>query len=81
MVSLIGLLLLQSKGDYNGAEFLYRRALEVCERSLGKDHPSTKITCGNLAWSLILQGKAEEAKNSIYKALEEKVFFENNSLK
>jgi hypothetical protein len=37
-------LLLYSKGDYEGAEPLYRRALNIYKKVLGKKHPDT-INC------------------------------------
>ena len=37
------------KGDYAGAEPLFRRALEARERTLGKEHPDTLTSVHNLA--------------------------------
>ena len=48
--------LLQDKGDYAGAEPLYRRALEAGERTLGKEHPNTLTSVNNLA--SLLEAKA-----------------------
>ena len=48
--------LLQAKGDYAGAEPLYRRVLEAQERTLGKEHPDTLTSVNNLA--NLLQAKA-----------------------
>jgi hypothetical protein len=45
--------LLQAKGDYTGAEPLYRRALAIDEKALGPDHPTTKTIQKNL--NLLLQ--------------------------
>ena len=36
--------LLNAKGDYAGAEPLYRRVLEARERTQGKEHPDTLIS-------------------------------------
>ena len=40
--------LLSEKGDYDGAEALYRRALEGREKALGAEHPDTRQTLTNL---------------------------------
>lgn len=39
---------LRAKGDYAGAEPLYRRALAIQEMTLGPDHPETQQTRHNL---------------------------------
>lgn len=44
-------------GRYEGAEPLYRRALEVRERVLGKEHPYTLTSVNNLA--LLLESKGD----------------------
>ena len=36
-------------GDYARAEPLYRRALKICEKALGPDHPNTATILNNLA--------------------------------
>jgi hypothetical protein len=41
--------LLQTVGDLAGARPLYERALAICERVLGPDHPSSRIVRENLA--------------------------------
>ena len=41
--------LLYSKGDYAGAEPLYRRALAIREKALGPEHPDTAQILNNLA--------------------------------
>ena len=51
--------LLQAKGDYAGAEPLYRRALAIDEKALGSDHPGLAIDLNNLA--LLLQAKGDDA--------------------
>ena len=42
-------LLLQAQGKYDEAEPLYRRAIEIGEKALGKDHPNVAIRYNNLA--------------------------------
>ncbi|MEK7727705.1 MAG: tetratricopeptide repeat protein [candidate division KSB1 bacterium] len=42
-------LLLQSQGKYAEAEPLFRRALEIFEKSLGTDHPNTQTIRKNYA--------------------------------
>lgn len=37
------------QGQYAQAEPLYKRALAICEKSLGIDHPTARITRDNLA--------------------------------
>jgi hypothetical protein len=41
-------MLLQSKGNLDAAEPLYRRALAIDEKALGPDHPTTKTIRNNL---------------------------------
>jgi tetratricopeptide (TPR) repeat protein len=41
--------LYQAKGDYDHAEPLLKRALEITEKVLGKEHPSTATYLNNLA--------------------------------
>jgi tetratricopeptide (TPR) repeat protein len=40
--------LYQAKGDYDSAEPLYKRALEIAEKVLGAEHPNTVIFRNNL---------------------------------
>ena len=49
------------KGDYAGAEALYRRCLETCERTLGKEHPDTARTAYNFSLLQHRQNKPHEA--------------------
>ncbi len=49
-------------GDYTRAEPLYRRALEVRERVLGEEHPSTLSSINNLAGLLDSKGEYGEAE-------------------
>ena len=41
--------LLEAKEDYRGAEPLYRRALGIAEKSLGRDDPATQNIRDELA--------------------------------
>ncbi|MFZ8964172.1 MAG: tetratricopeptide repeat protein, partial [Steroidobacteraceae bacterium] len=52
---------LQAMGDYAGAEPLYRRALEIREKSLGPEHPHTGSSLFNLAYCLELLDQTQEA--------------------
>jgi Tetratricopeptide repeat len=58
-------LLLGVKGDYSGAEPLYRRALAIDEKALGPDHPNTRQVKENLDDLLqkSAQATAPKAKN------------------
>ncbi len=62
--------LLDSKGDYSGAEPLYRRALEGRERVLGRDHPDTLTSVSNLAGLLENKGDYAGAELLYRRALE-----------
>ena len=42
-------LLLQVQGDLGVARPLYERALAICEKALGTDHPDTATVRNNLA--------------------------------
>jgi hypothetical protein len=53
--------LLESTGDYAGAEPLYRRVLEARERVLGPEHPDTLVSANNLAHLLRATDRPEEA--------------------
>ena len=50
------------QGNYNDAEQMDRRALDSKEKVLGKEHPDTLTSVGNLASVLQYQGKYEEAE-------------------
>jgi len=52
----------EDQGEYGRAEPLYRRSLEIKEKSLGKEHPSVAATLNNLAELYKAQGRYEEAK-------------------
>ena len=51
-----------SKGDYDGAEPLHRRALEARERVLGREHPDTLQSVNNLAALLYRNGDYDAAE-------------------
>lgn len=38
-----------AQGHYAEAEALYRKALEICERTLGTEHPDTILLCKSYA--------------------------------
>lgn len=66
----------RKKGSYNMAEDMERRALEMREKVLGKEHPATLVSLSNLALVLQNQGKYKQAEEMNRRALEgyEKVF-------
>jgi hypothetical protein len=49
---------------YLEAEIMYRRTLELREKVLGREHPSTLASMNNLALVLDCQGKYEEASST-----------------
>ncbi|WP_269851911.1 tetratricopeptide repeat protein [Methanosarcina horonobensis] len=53
--------LYQNKGEYEKAESLYNRALEIIRNSLGEEHPNVAITLNNLAGLYVSVGRFEEA--------------------
>jgi len=60
----------QSLARYKEAEPLYRRAIEIDEKTLGKDHPSVAIDYNNLALLFQAQGKYDEAEPFYRRAIE-----------
>ena len=69
--SLIGLAgVLQDRGDYTGAELLYRRALEVYRGLRGDDHLDVIGTMTSLALLLRAKGDEKEADALLRKASE-----------
>jgi tetratricopeptide (TPR) repeat protein len=62
-------LLLDAKGDYKGAEPLYRRRLETAERINGPDHPDTALSLNRLAILHRRLGKYDEAELESRRAL------------
>ena len=61
--------LLRSKGDYAGAEPLYRRALAIREKVLGKEHQDTARSLNNLAGLLYKKGDYTGAEPLYRRAL------------
>jgi tetratricopeptide (TPR) repeat protein len=61
--------LLHDKGDYDGAEPLYRRALAIREKVLGVQHPSTATSLNNLAALLYYKGDYDGAEPLYRRAL------------
>jgi tetratricopeptide (TPR) repeat protein len=61
--------LLKNKGDYDGAEPLYRRALAITEKVLGAEHPSTANSLNNLALLLSNKGDYDRAEPLSRRAL------------
>ncbi|OAP56891.1 hypothetical protein AYL99_09003 [Fonsecaea erecta] len=55
-------LVLSDQGKYEAAEQMHREVVEVIERALGKEHPSTLTSINNLALVLSHQGKYEAAE-------------------
>lgn len=55
-------LVLRSQGRYGEAEKMHRSELEVREKVLGPEHPSTLTSISNLAGALRSQGKYDEAE-------------------
>ena len=54
--------LLEAKGHYDGAEPMYREALEIQKKTLGDSHPHVATTLNNLALLLRDVGQFEEAR-------------------
>ena len=55
---------------YTEAEQMYRQTLELREKVLGQEHPSTLDSMNNLALVLDSQGKYDEAEQMRQQALE-----------
>ena len=65
--------LLQTKGDLEAAEPLFRRELAICEVAHGDDHADTGASARNLADLLEEKGepeKAEELRSKYARAIE-----------
>ena len=54
--------LLQDQGKHSLADPFFRRAVEGCERTLGRDHPHTLNSINNVGSLLKEQGKLKEAE-------------------
>jgi tetratricopeptide (TPR) repeat protein len=61
---------LRLSARFKEAERLYRRALDIREKTLGKEHPDTITTLDNLARVLDDKGDYEEAEKLYRRALE-----------
>ena len=59
----------QAQGDYEKALEYYEKDLEISERTLGSDHPSTATTYNNMAGVYKEQGEYEKALEYYEKAL------------
>ena len=59
----------QSEGKYREADTLYRRALAIREKALGKNHPDVGSTLHDLADVNRTQGRYGEAKRLYRRAL------------
>jgi tetratricopeptide (TPR) repeat protein len=55
-------LVYKAQGKYAEAEPLYKQALVIVERTLGKDHPHVATTCENMAKLYRQIGKEGKAK-------------------
>jgi tetratricopeptide (TPR) repeat protein len=55
-------IVLSDKGDYDGAEVIYRRALERYEKALGAEHSDTLASVCNLGHILSRKGDYEGAE-------------------
>jgi tetratricopeptide (TPR) repeat protein len=55
----------ESRGRYDEADELYKRALEGMEKLLGNDHPDTLSSRNNLAIIYWLQGRMMKLRNCI----------------
>ena len=60
---------LRGRARYAEAEPLYQRALAICEKALGPDHPHTSISLNNLALLYKSQGRYVEAEPLYQRAL------------
>ena len=58
------------QGRYNKAEPLYKRALDIREKTLGSDHPYVAISLDNLANLYYNQGNLDKAEPLYMRALD-----------
>jgi tetratricopeptide (TPR) repeat protein len=61
---------LQERAEYVQAELLCLQTLEIYEKALGKEHPTTATGMNNLAFAYHNQGRNEEAELLYQRALE-----------
>ncbi|WP_417910972.1 tetratricopeptide repeat protein [Candidatus Electronema sp. PJ] len=68
--------LYDDQGQYEKAEPLYKRSLDIREKTLGKDHPDVAASLNNLAVLYTAQVKYKEAEPLLQRALDikEKTF-------
>jgi len=59
----------QDQGRYEEAEELFRQALEIDEKTIGRDHPDYSTRLNNLAVAVRAQGRYEEAEELYRQAL------------
>ncbi len=59
-----------SQGKYKAAEEIQRQTLQLMEKALGLEHPTTLTSMDNLALMLSDQGKYEAAEEMHQRALE-----------
>jgi tetratricopeptide (TPR) repeat protein len=57
------------QADHRTAEPLYQRALDICERQLGADHPDTATSLNNLAVLYCYQARWGDAERLLVRAL------------
>lgn len=57
------------RGELAAAEKLYRRSLEILEKKLGVDHPTTALSLGNVGAACAEQGLFLEAETMLQRAL------------
>ena len=57
-------------GDYAKAEPLYKEALEICQKVLGREHPDTATSLNNLAGLYMAMGDYAKAEPLFKEALE-----------
>ena len=62
-------MLLYSQAKYEEAEALYRQAMDIDIRALGRDHPGVATDLNNLAGLLKATGRTAEAKKMGLEAL------------
>ena len=61
--------LLQEQGDLAAARPLFERALAICEKALGPEHPDTAMSLNNLAMLLNDHGDLAAARLLLERAL------------
>jgi len=61
---------LRERAQYNEAEPLLKRALEILEKTVGSEHPNTAVSLNNLGELYKSQGQYREAEPLLRRALE-----------